>query len=419
MIRCTTVSCGQSGTALSALVARFGGLLLVAIALILPSSSLASGAPESTARPNILVLVAQDMGPRVGMFGDAVAVTPSLDHLARQGVRYLNTFSRSHSDADTQNPLRKSAFHPRKLSDIGYYTFTNESLGYTEPVSDKWNRIESSPTYPSWNHRIPGQPFFGVISLELTHRSGVLPPLGSQLPSVGTLIEQLTRWWRLGGAAPAVLQPEDIVLPARLSESSALRDAMVRHYSNIALMDAQVGEILRQLRADKLLQSTIVVWLSDEGDPVSFVAPGWFDIGLPVPLIIRWPDHLLPRYSVPGGVSENVITLEDVVPVLLEMAGVASPDAAWECEGAQRERLSRPYLAYRELKEDGSRMVVRDAHYKYVVVDQPASSTREHLYEIRRDPQALIDIASEPSQAGVLSRMRARARRQPGDCALD
>ena len=47
----------------------------------------------TTSRPNILLLMAEDMSSRVGAFGDEVAVTPSLDRLAAEGVRYPNTFT--------------------------------------------------------------------------------------------------------------------------------------------------------------------------------------------------------------------------------------------------------------------------------------------------------------------------------------
>jgi arylsulfatase A-like enzyme len=48
---------------------------------------------EPLARPNILILMAEDMSDRVGAFGDEVAVTPNIDQLAKQGVRYPNTFT--------------------------------------------------------------------------------------------------------------------------------------------------------------------------------------------------------------------------------------------------------------------------------------------------------------------------------------
>ena len=44
-------------------------------------------------RPNILLLVAEDLSPRVGSFGDTVAETPNIDQLAAQGTRYTNVFT--------------------------------------------------------------------------------------------------------------------------------------------------------------------------------------------------------------------------------------------------------------------------------------------------------------------------------------
>ena len=54
---------------------------------------LAQGAAAQMPRPNILLLMAEDMSPRVRAFGDRVAVTPNLDALAQQGVRYTQTFT--------------------------------------------------------------------------------------------------------------------------------------------------------------------------------------------------------------------------------------------------------------------------------------------------------------------------------------
>ena len=46
-------------------------------------------------RPNILLIVAEDMSSRVGSFGDVVANTPNLDALAGEGVRYTNVYTAS------------------------------------------------------------------------------------------------------------------------------------------------------------------------------------------------------------------------------------------------------------------------------------------------------------------------------------
>ena len=43
-------------------------------------------------RPNILLIMAEDMSARVGAFGDDVAVTPNLDRLASTSIRYPNRY---------------------------------------------------------------------------------------------------------------------------------------------------------------------------------------------------------------------------------------------------------------------------------------------------------------------------------------
>ncbi|HBK17880.1 MAG TPA: sulfatase, partial [Gammaproteobacteria bacterium] len=44
-------------------------------------------------QPNILLLVAEDLSPRVGAFGDQVAKTPNIDDLANRGLRLKRVFT--------------------------------------------------------------------------------------------------------------------------------------------------------------------------------------------------------------------------------------------------------------------------------------------------------------------------------------
>ena len=126
---------------------------LLACLLCLP---LSSGAAE---RPNILILMAEDMSARVGAFGDDVANTPSLDRLAAAGVRFPNTFTTAgvcapsrtahitgvHQIAIGAQHMRTRSFqpmpyravpppevkaYPELLRRAGYYTLTNHKLDY-------------------------------------------------------------------------------------------------------------------------------------------------------------------------------------------------------------------------------------------------------------------------------------------------
>src|SRR5690606_7559235 len=67
--------------------ARVLALLALAVA------ALSTPARGELPPPNILLLVAEDLSPRIGAFGDALAVTPNIDQLAARGTRYTRTFT--------------------------------------------------------------------------------------------------------------------------------------------------------------------------------------------------------------------------------------------------------------------------------------------------------------------------------------
>ena len=68
--------------------------ILVAAALVVaaPGGATAEGADP---RPNIVLIMAEDLSPRLGAWGDTVAHTPNLDRLAQQGTRYTRAFTTS------------------------------------------------------------------------------------------------------------------------------------------------------------------------------------------------------------------------------------------------------------------------------------------------------------------------------------
>ena len=127
---------------------------IICLALVLLSNSVVA-----QTRPNILLIMAEDMSARVGAFGDNVAVTPNLDRLARISVRYPNTFTTAGVCAPSRaahilgvhqmtvgaqhmrtRSFRESAYrtvppahikaYPELLRRKGYYTFTSSKLDY-------------------------------------------------------------------------------------------------------------------------------------------------------------------------------------------------------------------------------------------------------------------------------------------------
>jgi N-sulfoglucosamine sulfohydrolase len=64
-------------------------LLLAALSLFC-SPSIAHAAEP---RPNVLWITCEDISPNLGCYGDAYAVTPNLDRLAEEGIRYTHAFA--------------------------------------------------------------------------------------------------------------------------------------------------------------------------------------------------------------------------------------------------------------------------------------------------------------------------------------
>ena len=114
---------------------------------------------NSDKRPNILLMMAEDMSSRVGAFGDEVASTPHLDTLAGEGVRYTNVFTTAgvcapsraghilgvhQISTGTQHmrstnapdggyyavPPAQVKAYPELLRAAGYYTYTDHKLDY-------------------------------------------------------------------------------------------------------------------------------------------------------------------------------------------------------------------------------------------------------------------------------------------------
>jgi N-sulfoglucosamine sulfohydrolase len=372
---------------------------IVALACIL----LAPMVVAQMERPNILLLMAEDMSPRVRAFGDRVAVTPNLDALATQGVRYTNTFTTAgvcapsraalilgmHQIATGTQHMRSSsrpegAYYsvppvgvkafPELLRASGYFTYTDNKLDYqfSRPVahtgpSTIWD-LEGAVA-GDWNKRAPGQPFFGFINFMATHESGLFTPLGSVPHSAMHFAMQLLRWWTTDEPVPEVVKPEDIYVPPYYPDLPVVRADMARHYDNIAYMDRQVGAVLQQLEAAGLADSTIVIWTTDHGDPLPRAKRDLFDAGIRVPMIIRWPEAFRPEGVEPGTVDKRLISFVDLGPTILSLADVRPPRNMHGRNFAGGDARPREYVyaARDRMDEQMDRQrAVRDKRYKYL-----------------------------------------------------
>jgi arylsulfatase A-like enzyme len=359
-------------------------------------------------RPNLLLLVAEDLSPRIGAFGDAVARTPNLDRLAADGVRFTHVFTTAgvcapsraalitgvHQNALGAQHMRTSSrpagayrsvppaavkAFPELLRAAGYYTFVNEKLDYqfsgTRTGSGPFTIWDAEDDPALWSARDPGQPFFGMLNFSETHESGVQAPLGSWPHGPLHLLVQLWRWWSYGlpgGDDPT--PPGAVLVPPYYPDTPVVRADLARHYDNVAQMDAAVGAVLARLAADGLADSTIVVWMTDHGDGLPRAKRELFDSGLHVPMIVRRPEAFRPRGAVAGSADERLISSIDLAPTLLELAGVAPPAYLRGRSFASPDAPPRElvYAARDRMDEVVDRQrAARDARFKYIRSDHP------------------------------------------------
>ncbi len=352
-------------------------LLLAAITCLILHAPLSAQEP---ARPNILWITAEDISPHLGSFGDVYAVTPHLDRLANQGVRYVNAFAPIGVCAPARSTLILGMYAPsvgsqhmrsaaalpnhiklysQYLREAGYYCTNNRKQDYnlaTVP-DDAWD--ESSGSAHWRNRPEPDQPFFAIFNFTTTHESQVRL---SEEDYRERTRDFLPREFHDPGLAP---------IPPYHPDTAEVRRDWARYADMITFMDKQAAEILDQLEADGLADNTIVFFYSDHGAGMPRSKRWLYDSSIRVPLIIRFPEryqHLAP--GPPGSFTRRLVSFVDFAPTLLSLTGVEIPShmqgRAFLGELAAAPR--RYVHGFRDRMDERYDMVraVRDERYKYI-----------------------------------------------------
>ncbi|MFK7898245.1 MAG: sulfatase [Myxococcota bacterium] len=408
-----------------------------------PASSAQSAAAKAPAKsPNILLLFAEDMSSRVGAFGDPVAVTPNLDRLAEEGVRFTNVFAGAstcgpsraalltgvHAIATGSQHMRTSSrpagayrsvpppqikAFPERLRAAGYYTFTDGKLDYqwsgVRAGSGPFTMWDEESSGRRWSGRRAGQPFFGLINFMSTHESGNFPALGSMPHSI---MHFATQWMHFFGDYEIGVGPvraESVSVPAYYPDTPTVRSDMARLYNNIFQMDAQVGAILDQLDREGLADETIVIWTTDHGEGLPRAKRSLHDAGLRVPMIIRWPEALRPKHLERGAEEKRLISLVDLAATIDGLAYVKTPPWVQGQDFLQPNSAREWIFATQDRVDDlfDRQRTVRDDRFVYIRSEAPelpiaaANDFRENL-PMMREISALHEAGSLGANSSTL-----------------
>ncbi len=336
-------------------------------------------------RPNIVWIVAEDLGPYLPMYGDSTVATPHLSRLAKEGITYTNVYSPSGVCAPSRAaiatgmyPTKIGAMHMRTgpwfsfktkdralrnygrevyeakppvgthmhseyLRRAGYYCTNNRKEDYQ--FRAEMTAWDESSWKAHWKNRPPEKPFFAIFNSGVTHESQIW-------------VKKKDSLW--------VDENLKVRVQPYLPETEIAKTDIRRMYSNIKEMDEQVGALLKELEDEGLLEKTIIFWYSDHGGPLPRQKRTIYDSGIKVPLIVRFPNR-----QMAGMRDDQLISFVDFKPTLLSLAGIPNPDytdgRAWM--GRYRDNRPRKYIfaaADRFDHQHDRIRAVRDKRYKYI-----------------------------------------------------
>jgi len=402
--------------------------------------------------PNVLILLADDLGWHdVGFHGSEIR-TPHIDRLASEGVRFERAYSfpvcsPTRSGLMTgRSPMRLGVAYTviRPWSQYGvpvterFMPQAFRDAGYQTAITGKWHLGHA---YKKFLPRARGFDHAyghcnGAIDYFTHERDG-----GLDWNRNGKSVrEEGYSTFLIGAEAERFIRQRDRARPfflyvpfnaphaplqapqEYLGKYESIADGRRRSYAAMVdAMDATIGRLLATLKEEGVADNTLVLFFSDNGGPAGNAATNTplrggkattFEGGIRVPALMRWPGRLQA-----GAVSRQVLTMMDYFPTLAAACGV-KPGNRLRLDGKNLWPAIRSGRA--ERREDlffvveGARQVrlaVHRGEWKLVREETRGGEARNYLFHIEEDPNERNDVAAKHSKlveelAGAIAEWR-------------
>ncbi len=393
-------------------------------------------APAAAAdKPNVLVIVGDDMGyADLGVQGCKDIPTPHLDALAKSGVRFTSGYVSGPYCSPTRAGLLTGRyqtrfgheFNPANGPNLGLpLTETTmadrlKAAGYRTGLVGKWH-LGTGERHPQ---KRGFDEFFGFLGgahdyfnpmgvLRGTEAAGDKTYLTDALAreAVAFIDRNKDKPFFLYLAFNAVHTPMQADDP-RLKKFAAITDPKRRTYAAMmSAMDDAVGEVVKKLKDERLIENTLVVFFSDNGGPTmkgttingSVNTPlrgskrTTLEGGVRVPFFLSWPGQI-PA----GGTEDRPVIQLDLLPTALAAARVeVKPE--WKLDGVNL----MPYLTGKDngAPHDalywrfGQQMAIRKGDWKMLkydlAADNGSGTSAAKLYNLKDDVGEAIDLTDK------------------------
>lgn len=403
--------------------------------------------------PNILFVFADQLrGMDLGCAGNAEVLTPNLDRLAAEGTRFDHAYANAPVCTPSRAMLLTGRYPlanrviandlplPEAMPTVGE---TFKGQGYRTGYIGKWHldgvpRDRWTPPGPRrhgfdyWAAYNCSHQYFRRdkyyldeprpvevegyepvvqtdLALEFIARRDDRPfclflswgPPHDPYPQVPEQYKQLYDPRRV------TLRPNARPLPPganRLADNLDPRQTLADYYAAITALDEQVGRLVAGLAAQGLAEDTILVFTSDHGDMLwsqgRMKKQQPWEESINIPLLVRWPGR------VPAGrTSDALVSIVDLAPTLLGLAGIGPPAGM---QGEDRSRLVRGegasgadsvFIMDIMTVDEGKRQGlpewrgVRTRQYTYARLQDGAGWL---LYDNQADPYQQVNLIAAP-----------------------
>lgn len=439
-------------------------------------------------KPNILIILADDLGyGDLGCYGQKRFVTPCIDSLAESGILFLQHYAGStvsapsrcalltgrhtgHSairgnrewEEEGQWPLPEAETTlAEKLHEAGYITgaFGKWGLGYPgssgDPLNQGFNTFFGYNCQRLAHHYYPYHLWDNRNKYMLAANAGF--GAGEYAPE--TIHKRALEFIGEHASRPFFMYYASIIPHAELMVPDSIHDRFIGRYlpekqyigtdsgpmyrkgpygsqpeshaafaAMVSMLDRQVGELVRELKTQGVLDNTIIIFTSDNGphleggaDPDFFDSNGPFrgykrdlyEGGIRVPMLVSWPGVVAP-----GRTSNHICAMWDVMPTICSLVGITPPPGIDgisflpELTGASQP--GHPFL-YWEFHEQGGRIAVRRDNWK-LIVQNLGNTPHAELYNLQNDPGESENLSNRyPHLAEELQKLAEESRVPAGD----
>lgn len=280
-------------------------------------------ATAQNANPNIVLIIADDcrMGD-LGCYGSPDAVTPNIDKLASEGLKFNRFFQTTAMSSPTRHCLL-TGLYPAKSGAYPNHTFINEGV---ETLPSYLKKVGYRVAMQGKRHIAP------LKSFPFEYLSGDYKNLSIQdlEPFVADVAEKRQPFflylasndphspWTRGNRS--LFDAKKITLPPTLVDTKETRENYVNYLAEINKLDTDVGKIDALIKKYNLDENTIFIFTSEQGHQFPFAKWTCYDAGLQTGFIIRWKG-----VTVSGSATNAMCEYVDVTPTLLDIAGVPMP----------------------------------------------------------------------------------------------